>query len=410
MEKHKGLWNKNFILLIIGSLVSRLGTVIYNFALAWWLLERTGTAKYTGYVMAASFIPAALIGPMSGVLVDRLNRKYVLVWTDIIAGITSTTVGMFLHFDILNLPLIVVAGFIIGCCYSLFRPASKSIISLVLDKEFLIKGNSIMTNIIETTRVVGPMIGAILLSVPFIGAKGIFIINGISYFISAFSEVFIEYQHQGFINNYSNFKENFFDGFRYTFQHVNIRNTIILCSITNFFLTALNLLMPLYVMKVLNKSSTFYSITLTFEAVGGIFITIIMLFLPKFKPKMNYMIYSLMFTGSALLVISIYPSELLALSSVFFIGVFLGIFNTLFSSYIQVSVQKEYMGRVFSILFMISTLVMPLANIFFGQIGNIVISSVFLYAGLGIFISSTVVLILSNKTIGKTIYKDKIEF
>lgn len=386
MEKNKFL-NNNFILLCFGTLTSKIGTIIYNLALSWWLINEMGTARYVGYITAASLISPALIGPFSGVITDRFNKKYIMVVTDIIAGSASIIIGILLHLNLLNIFHLVIVGFLIGSCYTLFRPASKSIIPEIVSKEYLVRSNSLLSNINEIAKVVGPAVGAMLLGISYISIKGIFIINGLTYFISALSEILIKYEYIK-VDNKVNILDSFKQGAKYTYNNTLIRNTIILCSIVNFFYTSLSLLMPLYVIEVLKESSSFYSFTLTSEAAGGIIITLIVLALPDFKPSRKLMSFSLIMTGVFLASISLIPSKIIAIGGVFFVGVSLGLFNTVFTSYIQDKIDSNYMGRVFSILFMISTLFMPLGNIFFGFVGDYVLNKVFTFSGIAIILAS----------------------
>ena len=74
------LWNRGFLLLWQGQLVSSLGDVIYEIALGFWILAVTGSTAMMGSLMAASALPRILVAPFAGVLVDRSERKWLLCW------------------------------------------------------------------------------------------------------------------------------------------------------------------------------------------------------------------------------------------------------------------------------------------------------------------------------------------
>ena len=77
------LWNLNFFLLWQGQFVSAIGDVVYEIALGFWILAVTGSTVIMGTLMAASTIPRVLLAPLAGVIVDRKDRKGLLILMDI---------------------------------------------------------------------------------------------------------------------------------------------------------------------------------------------------------------------------------------------------------------------------------------------------------------------------------------
>ena len=84
----------NFFLLWQGQLVSALGDVAYELALGFWILAVTGSTALMGSLMAASAIPRVVLSPFAGVWVDRINRKWILVFMDALRGVAVVFVGI----------------------------------------------------------------------------------------------------------------------------------------------------------------------------------------------------------------------------------------------------------------------------------------------------------------------------
>jgi DHA3 family macrolide efflux protein-like MFS transporter len=80
------LWTTNFLLLWQGQLVSILGDVVYAIALGFWILAKTGSTGLMGGLMAASVLPRILASPVAGVVVDRFDRRRLMIWMDVIRG------------------------------------------------------------------------------------------------------------------------------------------------------------------------------------------------------------------------------------------------------------------------------------------------------------------------------------
>jgi DHA3 family macrolide efflux protein-like MFS transporter len=375
--------NRSFGALATGSFLSLIGTAVFDLVLAWWIVSETGSAVATGYLLAASLAPIAFIGPIGGVLSDRWNKKTILIVTDVLSGAIVMGVAALVHQGVVNVPLMVAASFLLGTCCALYRPAARSILPQLVDQRNLVRANSISTNLIETTKAVGPMLGAALIAIPAIGVTGAIIVNGLSFWASAAATLLITYRHTATGKNLTSVRRDLRDGFTYVKDQVLIRNMVLLCGAVNFFLVAFNILLPVYLTKVLHASSSTYGYALTAEAVGGIAISVILL-LWKNVTVTNRLLVTLLVAGGASLALMPAVSgtgELLALCAAQ--GFFVGGFNTLFFTHIQTEVRQEYLGRVFSVVYMVAIGVMPVAYVIWGYIGDSSIRWSLAYAGIG---------------------------
>jgi DHA3 family macrolide efflux protein-like MFS transporter len=87
------LWTSSFLLLWQGQLVSIFGDVVYEIALGFWILAATGSTILMGSLMAASMLPRILVSPVAGVIVDRFDRRSLMIWMDVIRGVAVVSVG-----------------------------------------------------------------------------------------------------------------------------------------------------------------------------------------------------------------------------------------------------------------------------------------------------------------------------
>ena len=93
MTKPTNLLNKNFVLLWQGQLVSLFGVQAYNIAMMFWIKHQTGSATLMGLVMMVSQIPGVVLGPVSGVFVDRYSRWKIIVGSDLIRGFVTISLA-----------------------------------------------------------------------------------------------------------------------------------------------------------------------------------------------------------------------------------------------------------------------------------------------------------------------------
>ena len=108
---HKKLWNKDFILLLQGNAISTIGDVMYSVAIGYWVYEVTGSSALMGIMTSISLFVTMFLSPFCGSIVDKCNRKWVIVGIDVVQGILMLTVGILAYMNALNVPIVLIAAF-----------------------------------------------------------------------------------------------------------------------------------------------------------------------------------------------------------------------------------------------------------------------------------------------------------
>jgi len=182
--------NKNFIIVVIGQIISLLGNAIQRFCMALYILDLTGSAAVFSSILAISTIPYILFAPIAGLLADTVNRKKVMVYLDFLSSILM---GVYAVILIGGRDSTVIAGiimFVLSIIYTLYSPSVSACIPQIVHKEELAQANGIIQQVGALVNLVGPIIAGILYS--FVGIKIIVIINAASFLVSAILETFLE--------------------------------------------------------------------------------------------------------------------------------------------------------------------------------------------------------------------------
>ena len=108
----KKLWNRDFVLLLQGSTVSTLGDLMYSVAIGYWVYEQTGSSALMGVMSAISMFVTMFLSPFCGSIVDKLNRKWVMVGLDLMQSAVMITVGIFAYTNKLSIAGVLVAAFL----------------------------------------------------------------------------------------------------------------------------------------------------------------------------------------------------------------------------------------------------------------------------------------------------------
>jgi MFS family permease len=167
-----------------GQFFSLLGTYMSQFALSIWAWEKTGQATTLALVALFSFGPSVLMFPIAGALVDRWNRKLVMMISDVAAGIATIVVFALLYTGRLEVWHLYVTGTFTGIFQSFQWPAYSASISLMVEKKDYARASGMLSLADSISNIIAPAAAGILLSI--IGVSGILTIDIVT-FIAAVS-------------------------------------------------------------------------------------------------------------------------------------------------------------------------------------------------------------------------------
>lgn len=195
---HKKLWNRDFFLILQGSAVSALGDILYSVAIGYWVYEKTGSSALMGVMSSISMFMTMLVMPFSGAVIDKCDRKAVIVGMDGLRGILMLGVGALAFADRLHVAAVLGAAFLASACSVFFEPAVSTLMIDIIPHDDMVRGQSVQEGVSTAVGLVGKALSGALTA--FFGVPVIIFLNGISYLFSAFTELFIrvpQTKHQG---------------------------------------------------------------------------------------------------------------------------------------------------------------------------------------------------------------------
>ena len=186
---HKKLWNKDFILMLQGGAFSALGDVLYSVAIGYWVYEQTGSSALMGIMSSIYMFMIMLVMPFSGTIIDKCNRKWVIVGADILRGLLMLTVGVLALMGRLSVGVVLLAAVASSGCMVFFEPAVSTVMLDIIPHDDMVRGQSVQNGVKTLLNLVGKAAsGALVIAV---GVPTMILVNGISYLISAFTELLI---------------------------------------------------------------------------------------------------------------------------------------------------------------------------------------------------------------------------
>ncbi|MEF9992496.1 MAG: MFS transporter [Romboutsia sp.] len=364
------LWNKNFFLLWQGQLVSCLGDALYSIALGFWVLEKTGSSTTMGVVLASISIPRIIFGPIGGVIVDRFDRKKIILLGDFIRGFGMLFVAYGASKGFLEVWMVMIVGIICGTCSAFFNPSIMSVMPDIVPNDKLIKANSAYQIATSSTNLVGNMSGGFLYSI--LGAPVMFLINGASYLISSFTEIFIQVPKVKHEKQKFTLKEDFKDGFKFLVRLKGLLWLIGIAGILNFLFGIFTiLLMPWF------RAETFlgvarYGIVSGINSLGMVF-AMMLLSSVKILPNQRFKIYvtSLLTCVSSVFVGTL-SNNFYGICIFYFVSFgAMAISNIIANSVMQIIVPQNMRGKVNSLMVTACTAIQPIGMLIGGGLGDV---------------------------------------
>lgn len=376
-------WNLNFILLWQGQLVSNFGDSVYDIALGFWILAKTGSTGLMGMLMATAVIPRVFLSPIAGTFVDRHNRKKILIVTDIIRGVIISFVGVAALSSFIQIWMVLLGGIVLGICGSFFNPAVQSSIPDIVPKNKLIKANSAFSLASTGVNIIGKSAGGFLFN--FLGAPLMFLINGLSYLFSACSELFLVIPNKK--NDIK--KVNFFDdlkaGFSYVKNFSGLKYLYITIAFLNFFsVMGITLLLPLFNLKDYLGSER-YGIAMAFLT-GGMFFGFLTLSVVELRNINKSLLFTIggLISGAAMVILPHVPNYFIIIMLLFVNGFFVASVNSILQASMQAAVSEEMRGKVFGFRRTLSSSLVPMAMAIGGILAEFISISIIISVGFSI--------------------------
>ena len=186
---HTKLWNKDFILLLQGIAVSCIGDLMYSVAIGYWVYEKTGSNALMGIMSSISMFVSMFLSPFSGSIVDKCDRKWVIVGVDVIQGLLMLTMGILAWMDALDVVGVLLVALIAAFGSVFYSPAVSTLMLDIIPHDDMVRGQSIFSSVNGTINMVGTAFSGAM--VAFFGVPLIVVLNGLSNLYSAVSELFI---------------------------------------------------------------------------------------------------------------------------------------------------------------------------------------------------------------------------
>jgi MFS family permease len=365
--------HRNYRLFWTGAFLSNVGTWMQAVAQGWLVLKLTNSPFWLGLDAFMATSPGFVFTLVGGVFADRIDRRRLLLVTQVVAGAAALSLAVLVATSVVNRWMVLGFSFVTGSCMALASPSYLALTYDLVGREDLANAVALNSTQFQLSRLVGPALAGLAFRV--FGLAGCFFANGLSYIavVTALWMVRTELHSNApaqTLKEKTNLWRDLVEGLRYVRNRPRVSSLLLLASINSLFGAPYFTLVPLYARDIFHLGETGLAVMMG-TAGGGAFLgALLVAYLGDFRRKGWFVLGGAIMFGLCIMGFAV--ASRLAMSLIFLFGlgcaivVSIAITNTL----LQKLVTDQMRGRVMS-MFMLSFLgTMPIGSIVAGTASN----------------------------------------
>jgi MFS family permease len=366
-----------FIIVWLGQMISVLATNMSQFALTIWAYEKTGSATALTLMQVFFITPFLLISPFAGSMVDRYNRKLMMMVSDLGGGLATIGILGLQALGLLEIWHLYVASVIFGLTNAFQWPAYSAAISVMVTKEQYGRANGLMSLVEMGPGVVAPLAAGALL--PLIGFTGILTIDVVTFILAVGALLVVHIPQpprtaEGQQAEDHSLWQDAQVGFRYIFARPSLLGLQMTFFFANLFAGLAFAVMAPMILARTGNNETIFGLVQSAGAIGGIAGGVLMSMWGGFKRRVHGILAGWIFTGVVGIALFGLGRDLWVWLPTIFLGSLLGpIMNGSSQAIWQSKVAPDLQGRVFSARRLIAWFAGPVTALIAGPLADFVL-------------------------------------
>lgn len=371
-----GKWQWEFATIITGQAFSLIGSGLVSFSIIWWLARETDSTVILSVSTIMSLLPVILLSPVAGVVVDRYNRRLVMMLADAFIALVTLLMALLFILGSLHIWLIYLLLALRAAGSTFHQPAFEAAIPLIVPERHLIRTAALTQMLRSGMNFLAPMLGALL--VELLPLPEILLIDVITAGIAVLSLAFIAIPDlkikSAVTSTIKSYFSEFVSGLRYVYRWKGLMVLILVFGLANFLLAPMLSLMPLIISRHFQGGAREYGLFEMALAVGVIIGSLTLSIWGGFKRKIVSVNIAQILCGLILSFIAFVPVNrfYLVLIATIFTGITSSFINSPVTAIFQSRVEKNMQGRVMSIVTVVCMVSMPLSLAIAGPLSNVI--------------------------------------
>jgi len=368
----RSLSHRNYRVFFVGAFLSNIGTWMQAVAQGWLMLYLTNSALWLGIDGFMATAPGFFLTLAGGVFADLVDRRRLLLYTQVIAGLAAAALATLVYTNHINKWMILGFSFITGCCMAIAGPSYQAMTFDLVGREDLANAVALNSSQFQLSRVIGPLFAG--LGFKFFTLAGCFYLNGLSFVAVVIALRMVHFEEAPkfvhSVKDRSALWQDLLDGFRYVRHRPRVASLLSISAINSLFGAPYITMIPVFARDIFHLGATGLAWMMGIAGAGAFFGALFLAYLGDFKRK-GWSVLGGAF-GFGVFLIAFAQATHLVWSLIFLFGVgftvvtSVAVTNTL----LQQLVTDEMRGRVMSMFILSFIGAMPLGNLLAGAVSH----------------------------------------
>ena len=360
----RALSHRNYRLFWTGAFLSNVGTWMQAVAQGWLVLHLTNSAFRLGLDGFMATAPAFVFTLLGGAFADRIDRRRLLLYTQVVAGIAALALAGLVATDVVNRWMVLGFSFVTGCCMSLASPSYLALTYDLVGREDLANAVALNSTQFQLSRVVGPALAGVAFRL--FGLAGCFFANGLSFIavVAALWMVRIDQSNSDVpVKKRSAILRDIAEGFVYVRNRPRVSSLLLLAAVNSLFGAPYFTLVPIYARDIFHLGETGLALMMGTSGAGAFFGALLVAYLGDFQRKGWFVLAGAILFGLCITGFALSNKLTFSLFFLFGLGFALVVSVALTNTLLQKLVTDEMRGRVMSMFILSFMGTIPIGNI-----------------------------------------------
>lgn len=371
LRMFRALSHSNYRRFWISAFVSNVGTWMQAVAQGWLVLQLTNSPFWLGLDGFMATVPGFFLTLAGGVFADLVDRRRLLVYTQVVAGLSALILAILVHTGTVNVWMVLALSFVTGCCMALASPSYQAITIDLVGREDLANAVALNSSQFQLSRLVGPLLAG--LGFKFFGLAGCFYANSISFLAVIIGFSRLQIVEKGYIHSVKDRKalwQDLLAGVTYVRRRPRVFSLLSLSAVTSLFGTPYLTFIPVFARDIFHLAETGLALMMGAAGAGAFFGALTLAYLGDFKHKGWSVLGGAIAFGFWLIAFAQSTSLKFSLISLFGVGFAVVTSVAVTNTLLQKLVTDEMRGRVMS-MFIVSFIgTMPIGNLIGGALSQ----------------------------------------
>jgi MFS family permease len=342
---------RNYRLLFLGTSLSHVGDFVQAMAQSWLVWTMTSSPFLLGVVGFCQALPRLLLGAVGGAIVDRVERRRLLLWTQVLAMTQAFGFWALVYFDVIQFWHVLVLVLFLGTVNTLNQTARHSLINGLVPREHLMNAIALNSSLANLAKIIGPSLGGILISV--IGVAGCLFVNAISFLAIIVTLVIMEFPiAMSATKEEGSFWYEVTEGYYFVRDQRRLFSVILLTYGVALVGSPYTRFLPVFATDVLHAGPTTFGLLLAAPAIGAVMAGLGIASLGRVRRRMHFVAVSVYAFSLSLILFSFSRSLPLSMLFLVMVGASNIAIRAVANGIVQMETPAHLLGRVLSLFFM----------------------------------------------------------